>query len=188
MIGASDTFFRGSEAASQEQEPYLVHLSRKAMAGEFEICLPVAIAGEATATALVVLDLVQLLETQLSFFQPDSEISLINRQASDTAVEVEPRLFALLQWAMQLWQESGVRDDLTARPSGKLGALLAARCDPFGPRTGRGQSPRRRRMGGTRCCAMDDLLSPTGGAAELGQHRQGLCGRSRGGASLASGR
>ena len=97
-------------------EPYLVHLSRKAMAGEFEICLPIAIAGEATAAALKALDLVQSLEAQLSFFRPDSDISEINRRAADAAVEVEPRLFALLQTAMQLWRDSGGVYDLTAAP------------------------------------------------------------------------
>ena len=97
-------------------EPYLVHLSRKAMAGEFEICLPVAIAGEATAAALEALDLVQSLERQLSFFKPDSDISAINRHAADAAVEVEPRLFALLQTAMQLGRDSGGAYDLTATP------------------------------------------------------------------------
>ena len=89
---------------------------RKAMAGEFEICLPVAIAGEATAAALEALDLVQALEAQLSFFQPDSDISEINRQAADAAVEVEPRLFSLLQGAMQLGRDSGGAYDLTATP------------------------------------------------------------------------
>ena len=97
-------------------EPYLVHLSRKAMAGEFEICLPVSIAGEATAAALEALDLVQSLEAQLSFFRPDSDISAINREAADAAVEVEPRLFALLQEAVQLWRDSSGAYDLTATP------------------------------------------------------------------------
>ena len=102
--------------AAQAKEPFLIHLSRKAMAGEFEICLPVSIAGEATAAALEALDLVQAIERQLSFFQPESDISTINRAAADTAVEVEPRLFALLQAAMQLWRESGGAYDLTATP------------------------------------------------------------------------
>jgi len=95
-------------------EPFLVHLSRKAMAGEFEICLPVAIAGEATAAALEALDLVQSLEAQLSFFNPDSDISEINREAAEAAVEVEPRLFALLQLALQLCRDSGGAYDLSA--------------------------------------------------------------------------
>ncbi len=97
-------------------EPYIVHLSRKAMATEFEICLPLAIAGEATAVALEALDLVQSLERQLSFFKNDSDISEINRHAADTAVEVEPRLFTLLHSAMQLWRDSGGAYDLTATP------------------------------------------------------------------------
>ncbi|MEI8373382.1 MAG: FAD:protein FMN transferase [Planctomycetota bacterium] len=97
-------------------EPYLVHLSRKAMAGEFEICLPAAIAGEATAVALEALDLVQSLEEQLSFFKLDSDISEINREAANAAVEVEPQLFSLLQGAMQLWRDSDGAYDLTATP------------------------------------------------------------------------
>jgi FAD:protein FMN transferase len=101
---------------SEGKEPCLVHLSRKAMAGEFEICLPVSIAGEATAAALKALDLVQSLEAQLSFFKPQSDISEINRHAADAAVEVEPRLFALLQWAIQLGRDSGGAYDLTAAP------------------------------------------------------------------------
>ena len=114
QANASDSSSR--DAASQGKEPYLVHLSRKAMAGEFEICLPVSIAGEATVAALEALDLVQALEEQLSFFKPDSDISQINRHAADAAVEVEPRLFALLQAAMQLGRDSGGAYDITATP------------------------------------------------------------------------
>ncbi len=106
----------GTPYSCQGTDPYLVHLARKAMAGEFEICLPVAIAGEATAAALEALDLIQSLERQLSFFKPDSDISEINRHAADAAVEVEPRLFKLLQGAMQLGRDSGGAYDLTATP------------------------------------------------------------------------
>jgi thiamine biosynthesis lipoprotein len=86
------------------------------MAGEFEICLPMSHAGEATAAALRALDLIQALERQLSYFKPESEISQINRAAAERDVEVEPRLFALLQLAMQVWRESGGAYDLTATP------------------------------------------------------------------------
>ncbi len=97
-------------------DPYLLRLSRRAMACEFEICLPAAIAGEATAVALEALDLVQSLERQLSYFLPDSEISAINRTAANGPVEVEPRLFVLLQQAMQLWHETNGAYDITAAP------------------------------------------------------------------------
>ncbi len=86
------------------------------MACEFEICLPISQAGEATAAALKALDLVQSLERQLSYFKPESEISQINRTAAEREVEVEPRLFALLQLAMQIWRDSGGAYDLTATP------------------------------------------------------------------------
>ncbi len=95
---------------------HVVRLSRKAMAGEFEICLPMAIAGEASAAALRALDLIQSLERQLSYFRPDSEISQINRTAEARQVAVEPRLFGLLQLAMRVWQESSGAYDLTAAP------------------------------------------------------------------------
>jgi FAD:protein FMN transferase len=94
----------------------LIHLSRQAMAGEFEICLPISHASEATAAALRALDLIQALEWQLSYFKPESEISQINRTAAEREVEVEPRLFGLLQLAMRVWQESDGTYDLTAAP------------------------------------------------------------------------
>jgi thiamine biosynthesis lipoprotein len=86
------------------------------MAGEFEICLPMSTAGETTTAALRALDLIQALERQLSFFKPDSDISLINRTAAEREVEVEPRLFGLLQMAMQVWRDSDGAYDLTATP------------------------------------------------------------------------
>jgi thiamine biosynthesis lipoprotein len=56
------------------------------------------------------------LERQLSYFRPESEISQINRTAAEREVEVEPRLFGLLQLAMRVWRESGGAYDLTAAP------------------------------------------------------------------------
>ena len=103
-------------AAPQASEPCLLRVSRRAMACEFEICLPAAIAGEAAAVAMECLDLVQSLESQLSFFRNDSEISEINRHAADGPVEVEPRLFELLQLAMHFWKETNGAYDITAGP------------------------------------------------------------------------
>ena len=155
------------------------------MAGEFEICLPVAIAGEATAAALEALDLVQSLEGQLSFFRPDSDISEINRHAADAAVEVEPRLFALLQGAMQLWRDSGGAYDLTATPLWEAWG--------FARRAGAIPSPEQlaeaRTLVGGQWVELDEARKTIrflrrGSAVEPRQHRQGLRGRSRGGASL----
>ena len=157
----------------------LVHLSRKAMAGEFEICLPISTAGEATAAGMKALDLIQSLERQLSYFRPESEISQINRTAAEREVEVEPRLFGLLQLAMRVWQESGGAYDLTAAPlweawgfARREGAIpqtddLAAAKDLVGSQwveLGR--------------AAEHDSLPSRGRAAQSRKHRQGLRRRS----------
>ncbi|MGA2068808.1 MAG: FAD:protein FMN transferase [Thermoguttaceae bacterium] len=94
----------------------LVRLSRRAMACEFEICLPADQYGRGAETALEALDLVEHLESQLSVFRAESEISRINRTAAERPVEVEPRLFALLELAMRLCGETGGAYDITAGP------------------------------------------------------------------------
>jgi thiamine biosynthesis lipoprotein len=65
---------------------------------------------------LEALDQVEQLEDQLSVFRPQSELSQINAAAAQRAVEVEPRLFALLQLAMQVSRETGGAYDITAGP------------------------------------------------------------------------
>ena len=48
------------------------------------------------------LDLVQLLEDQMSVYRPHTELSQLNRTAAARPVSVEPRLFALLCCAREL--------------------------------------------------------------------------------------
>jgi thiamine biosynthesis lipoprotein len=62
------------------------------------------------------LELVGALETQLSYFRQESDISRINRTAALEAVEVEPRLFDLLMLAMALYRQTGGAYDVTATP------------------------------------------------------------------------
>ena len=62
------------------------------------------------------LDVVDQLESQLSFFRPDSEINSINQRAADGPVEVEPWLFELLALAMRVYEESEGAYDITATP------------------------------------------------------------------------
>ena len=113
----------------------LVHISRRAMACEFEVCLPAGRFSEdrpdhaggedptdcpahpnADETALEALDLVDTLEEQMSVFRPTSEISRINLLASQGPVEVEPRLLAILQQAVELSRETDGAYDITAGP------------------------------------------------------------------------
>lgn len=102
-------------APAASEESYLVHVSRRAMACEFEICLPMQYEG-GTEIALEALDLVDEMEEQMSIFRASSEIVRINRTAASEPVEVEPRLFELLELAMQLYRETDGAYDITAGP------------------------------------------------------------------------
>src|SRR5258705_5410807 len=93
-----------------------VRRRRHAMATRFEIVLhggdPVALraAGEEA------LDEIDRLEAQLSLYRNTSEIAHLNARAGRQAVRVTPSLFALLQQAKQLHQESGGAFDITIGP------------------------------------------------------------------------
>lgn len=102
------------------QPASLLHISRRAMAGEFQIFLNRGQYPHGIEKALESLDLLEPLEQQMSVFRPDSEIQQINQQAAHQPVEVEPRLFALLQLADQVHQQTEGAFDLTATPLWEL--------------------------------------------------------------------
>jgi thiamine biosynthesis lipoprotein len=95
---------------------YLIHVTRRAMACEFEIDLNAGQYPQGTAAALDALGLVSELEGQMSVFRPESEISRLNRTAADGPVPVEPRLFDLLELAWRLSGETAGAFDVTAGP------------------------------------------------------------------------
>jgi FAD:protein FMN transferase len=86
------------------------------MACEFEVQVPSADSGKLTGPVLAALDLLELLESQLTVYRNDSELIRINRQAAERAIRVEPRLFALLQLAAQLHRETEGALDITSGP------------------------------------------------------------------------
>jgi len=103
-------------AAPSTAPAYLMQISRRAMATDFEIFLNAARHGQATQSALQALDLVEELEGQLTVYRPHSEVTGINGRAADGPVAVEGRLFALLQAAVNLSCETGGAFDITAGP------------------------------------------------------------------------
>lgn len=94
----------------------LVHISRPAMAGEFQIFLNAGQYPHGVQTALEALELLEPLEQQMSVFRPDSLIQQINQQAALGPVQVEDRLFGLLELADQIYQMTEGAFDLTAAP------------------------------------------------------------------------
>jgi len=94
----------------------LIHVSRRAMACEFEVRFPAARCPRGTQLALEALDRVESLESQLSYFRPESEISRINRMAAQGPVELSEPLFDALAWAVRLSEETAGAYDITATP------------------------------------------------------------------------
>ena len=97
-------------------ESFLVHVSRRAMACEFEVQLNAGQYDHGTPAALDALDEVDRVEDRLSVFSQQSEICQINRTASAEPVKLEPGLFDLLELGMRLHAETDGAFDLTAGP------------------------------------------------------------------------
>ena len=97
-------------------QSYLVRISRRAMACDFEVFLNAGQYPQGTEAAIEALDLVERIEDQLSFFRGASEISRVNRSAADGPVAVKPRLFELLELALKLHAETDGAYDVTAGP------------------------------------------------------------------------
>ena len=97
-------------------ESYLLHAARRAMACEFQTFLNAGQYPQETEAALAALDVVSALEEELSYFKPESAISLINAQAAARPVGVSPELFAVLETALALSAETDGAFDITAAP------------------------------------------------------------------------
>lgn len=109
-----------AEPAPVERGSYLLHVGRQAMACEFEVLVNAGQPPNGPDVALRALDLVDALEDQLSVYRPHSEISRINACAAEGPVEVEERLFALLNQALDLYRVTEGAFDITSGPLSKV--------------------------------------------------------------------
>ena len=99
---------------------YLLRLARKAMACQFEFFFNAGQYPRANEFGLVALDLVDQLENQLSVFREESEVSRLNRHASDGPISVEGQLFELLEMSVELFRQTGGAFDVTAGPLSRV--------------------------------------------------------------------
>jgi thiamine biosynthesis lipoprotein len=83
------------------------------MGSFFEVRLGAGVPGAAELAGRA-LDLIDGLEAQMTVYRDDSELSLLNATAHLGPVEVEPGLFALLQRAVAIGEETGGAYDVTA--------------------------------------------------------------------------
>lgn len=98
----------------------IVTLSRRAMACEWELRLPVSLERNETPAGMIALDLVERLEDQLTVYRDESELIDINRHAADEPLPVEARLFELLELAGELHDETDGAFDPTSGPLSRV--------------------------------------------------------------------
>jgi FAD:protein FMN transferase len=130
----------------------LVRLGWRAMATGWQILLPF---GDAPLDAArEAFELLDDLEDQLTVYRDHSEVSRLNQLAASRPVQVEPRLFALLDLARQLTHDTDGAFDVAA------GALIKAWGFFRGPRRVPAEEERRAVMDrvGTRFVELDPTL------------------------------
>lgn len=139
----------GDEPAAMADVSVL-RASRRAMATMFEVMLPFG-SPSAQPAAEAGLDLIDELEDQLSVFRDHSEVSRLNATAGDRPVEVERRLFDLIEFAAHVTHQTQGAFDIAT------GALTKAW--GFYKREGRVPTPVERSLAmsqtGTRFVALD---------------------------------
>src|SRR4051794_26711683 len=102
---------------ASSSDPVLLRFARRAMATTFEVILPfdAPSAHELAQTALAEID---RLEAQLTVFRDNSEVSRLNRAASDHPVRVTANLFELLMVAERIHRDTEGAFDIS------VGALI----------------------------------------------------------------
>jgi thiamine biosynthesis lipoprotein len=86
------------------------------MACRFQVYLNAGQHPDAARTAMTALDEVDRVESILTVYRADSEVSVINKMAGDEPVSVGPNVWELLSLAVQLHAETGGAFDVTAGP------------------------------------------------------------------------
>ncbi|MGB7344360.1 MAG: FAD:protein FMN transferase [Pirellulaceae bacterium] len=97
------------------QPGLLTTLTHRAMATEFVVMLPATDAAAADL-ALGTLEMLDEIEAKLTIYQPESEISQVNRDASDRPVIVSAETFSILKRAVHWSQQTSGAFDITAGP------------------------------------------------------------------------
>ncbi|MEZ6059659.1 MAG: FAD:protein FMN transferase [Planctomycetaceae bacterium] len=96
-----------------------IRLATRAMACDFSVVMNPGSHHHVDPVSSV-LEMVHDIESWLSIYKPDSEISLVNRQASIAAVRVRRSFFELLQTALDLFEKTDGAFDMAAGAQIKL--------------------------------------------------------------------
>jgi thiamine biosynthesis lipoprotein len=94
----------------------VITLSLHAMATRFELVLYGDDSVRLRAAGEQAFQEIERLESQLSFYRPDSEITWINSRAAEATVRIDPRLFHLLLRCADLTKKTRGAFDVTVGP------------------------------------------------------------------------
>ncbi len=127
VLAAADTLHVPDTPETSTGEFTLVRYARKAMGALFEIVLPF---GHCVPLQAIndALDLIDRLESQLTVYHQESEVSAVNRRAHQEEMILEENLFNLLQRATSICTETQGAFDIAT------GALVNAWGYVKGPR------------------------------------------------------
>jgi len=102
-----------------EQSAYLA-ISREAMACEFEIRIPAGVYPNATGAALAALNEADAIEERFSYFSEESELTELNKIATEISFPVAEDLYELLSFAKQINGQTDGAFDVTGTPLWEL--------------------------------------------------------------------
>lgn len=97
--------------------------TRRAMACDFQVQYH-ALDVQAAEPVMQALDLIEEIEEQLTIYRDYSEVLEINSSAANGPLSVEPHLFALLEQAGRLFQETHGAFDITSTPLSRTWGFL----------------------------------------------------------------
>lgn len=98
---------------------YLQHFSKRAMACDFEVFFNLNESDQAADAAMSAFELIDHLESQLSIYQDESEITQLNAEASHGFI-AQSNLIELLQTSKTLHLETNGAFDITSTPLSKV--------------------------------------------------------------------
>jgi len=103
-------------AARAQEPPVRYEASHDAMGTVFSIVAYGKDARNLAQVANEAFEEIDRLDQQMSNYQPESELSALNRHAARRAVLVEPKLFQLIQDSVRTSEETGGAFDITVGP------------------------------------------------------------------------
>ena len=99
---------------------HLERYSKNAMACEFELLLNLHQYQNAAEVGLQAFAMLDSIESQMSIYRDDSELSRLNRSAADKTVAIDQRLFDVIQLAEEIYSLTDGAFDVTAAPLSRL--------------------------------------------------------------------